>query len=218
MVCSEACAEIYAIMKEKHTDLIKKIIHILAVLAVLWFGQRSFRLLIVAKQSGDVGGAIGNLLMVVFWSLCLGALLAPDFSGWLADKFFGLIFPKNEGKVIKEYSHIKALTAQGYYDRAIEEYKKELDNDPMNHDLMLEIAQIYHENLKNFDLAVEYYNKALALITDDNTWVFVKNRLADIYLSDLDDKDKAAVVLNDIITKLPDTKYARQAGDRIKNM
>ena len=205
-------------MKEKHTDLIKKIIHILVVLVVLWFGQRTLKLLIIAKGSGDAGGAIANLLLVVFWSLCLGALLAPDFSGWLADKFFGLIFPKNEGKVIKEYSHIKALTAQGYYDRAIEEYKKELDNDPMNHDLMLEIAQIYHENLKNFDLAVEYYNKALALITDDNTWVFVKNRLADIYLSDLDDKDKAAVVLNDIITKLPDTKHAQQASDRIKNL
>ena len=205
-------------MKEKYQDVLKKSIHVLVVLTVLWFGQRSFRLLIIAKQSGDAGGAIVNLLLVVFWSLCLGALLAPDFSGWLADKFFGLIFPKNEGKVIKEYSHIKALTAQGYYDRAIEEYKKELDNDPMNHDLMLEIAQIYHENLKNFDLAVEYYNKALALITDDNTWVFVKNRLADIYLSDLDDKDKAAVVLNDIITKLPDTKHAQQASDRIKNL
>ena len=205
-------------MKEEYSDIFKKSIHILAVFVVLWFGQKSLKLLIIAKESGDKIGAVANLLIMVFLALCIGALLAPNFSSYLADKSFELIFSKNKGKVRKEYSHIKALTIQGYYDKAVEEYKKELDNDPMNHDLMFEIAQIYHENLKNFDLAIEYYNKALALITDDNTWVFVKNRLADIYLSDLDDKDKAAVVLNDIITKLPDTKYARQAGDRIKNM
>ena len=205
-------------MKEEYSDIFKKSIHILAVFIVLWFGQKSLKLLIIAKESGDKIGAVVNLLIMVFLALCIGALLAPDFSGWLADKFFELIFSKNKGKVRKEYSHIKALTIQGYYDKAVEEYKKELDNDPDNHNLMLEIAQIYHENLKNFDLAIEYYNKALALITDDNTWVFVKNRLADIYLSDLDDKDKAIVVLNDIITKLPDTKYAQQAGDRIKNL
>ena len=195
-------------MKEEYSDIFKKSIHILAVFVVLWFGQKSLKLLIIAKESGDKIGAVVNLLIMVFLALCIGALLAPNFSSYLADKFFELIFSKNKGKVRKEYSHIKALTIQGYYDKAVEEYKKELDNDPDNHNLMLEIAQIYHENLKNFDLAIEYYNKALALITDDNTWVFVKNRLADIYLSDLDDKDKAAVVLNDIITKLPDTKYA----------
>ncbi|MFH1905505.1 MAG: hypothetical protein ABIK53_08305 [bacterium] len=205
-------------MREKYQDVLKKSIHVLAVLVVLWFGQRTLKLLIIAKQSGDAGGAIANLLIMVFWALCLGALLAPDFSGWLADKFFGFIFPKNKGKVIKECSRIKALTAQGYYDRAVEEYKKELDNDPINHDLMLEIAQIYHENLKSFDLAIEYYNKALDFITDSNTWVFVKNRLVDIYLNNLNSKDKAAIVLNDIITKLPDTKHAQQAGDRIKNL
>ncbi|MBU0477320.1 hypothetical protein KKC91_01980 [bacterium] len=205
-------------MREKYQDVLKKSIHILAVLVVLWFGQKSLKLLSIAKQSGDVGGAIGNLLIMVFWALCLGFLLAPDFSGWLADKFFELIFPKNKGKVLKEYSRIKALTAQGYYDRAVEEYKKELDNDPMNHNLMLEIAQIYHENLKSFDLAVEYYNKALDFITDSNTWVFVKNRLADIYINNLNSKDKAAIVLNDIITKLHDTKHAQQASDRIKNL
>ncbi len=205
-------------MRGKYQDVFKKSIHVLAVIVVLWFGQRSFRLLIIAKQSGDTGSAIVNLLLVVFWALCLGVLLAPDFSGWLADKFFELIFPKNKGKVAKEYSHIKALTAQGHYDRAIEEYKKELDNEPMNYDLILEIAQIYHENLKSYNLAVEYYNKALDFITDSNTWVFVKNRLADIYLDNLDSKNKAAIVLNDIITKLPDTKYARQACDRIKNL
>ena len=205
-------------MKEEYSDIFKKSIHILAVFVVLWFGQKSLKLLIIAKESGDKIGAVVNLLIMVFLALCIGALLAPNFSSYLADKFFELIFSKNKGKVRKEYSHIKALTIQGYYDKAVEEYKKELDNDPMNHDLMLEIAQIYHENLKNFDLAIEYYNKALDFITDSNTWVFVKNRLADIYLSDLDDKDKAVVVLNDIITKLPDTKYARQAGDRIKNM
>ncbi len=205
-------------MREKYQDILKKSIHVLTVLVVLWFGQRSFRLLIIAKQSGDAGGAIVNLLLVVFWALCLGALLAPDFSSYLADKFFGLIFPKNKGKVAKEYSRIKALTAQGHYDKAIEEYKKELDNDTMNYNLILEIAQIYHENLKSYNLAVEYYNKALGFITDSNTWVFVKNRLADIYVNNLDSKDKAAVVLNDIITKLPDTKYAQQAGDRIKNL
>ena len=205
-------------MKEEYSDIFKKSIHILAVFVVLWFGQKSLKLLIIAKESGDKIGAVVNLLIMVFLALCIGALLAPNFSSYLADKFFELIFSKNKGKVRKEYSHIKALTIQGYYDKAVEEYKKELDNDPGNHNLMLEIAQIYHENLKNFDLAIEYYNKALAIITDDNTWVFVKNRLADIYLSNLDDKDKVAIVLNDIITKLPDTKYARQAGDRIKNM
>ena len=205
-------------MKEEYSDIFKKSIHILAVFVVLWFGQKSLKLLIIAKESGDKIGAVVNLLIMVFLALCIGALLAPNFSSYLADKFFELIFSKNKGKVRKEYSHIKALTIQGYYDKAVEEYKKELDNDPMNHDLMFEIAQIYHENLKNFDLAIEYYNKALALITDDNTWVFVKNRLADIYLNNLNDKDKAAIVLNDIITKLPDTKYAWQAGDRIKNL
>ena len=71
-------------MREKYQDILKKSIHVLTVLIVLWFGQRSFR--------------------------------------------FELIFPKNKGKVIKEYSHIKALTAQGHYDRAVEEYKKELDH------------------------------------------------------------------------------------------
>ncbi len=205
-------------MREKYQDILKKSIHVLTVLVVLWFGQRSLRLLIIAKQSGDAVGAIGNLLIMVFFALCLGALLAPDFSSYLADEFFEFVFPKNKGKVTKEYSLIKALTVQGRYEKAIEEYKKELDNDPMNHDLILEIAQIYHENLKNFDLAAEYYNKALDFITDSNTWVFVKNRLADIYISNLNSKDKAYIVLNDIITKLPDTKHARQAGDRITNL
>ena len=47
--------------------------------------------------------------------------------------------------------------------------------------------------------------------------MFVKNRLADIYINNLNSQDKATIVLNDIITKLPDTKHAQQAGDRIKN-
>ena len=67
-------------------------------------------------------------------------------------------------------------------------------------------------------LAVEHYNKALDFITDSNTWVFVQNRLADIYINNLSSKDKAAVVLNDIIIKFPDTKFAQKAGDRIKSL
>lgn len=68
--------------------------------------------------------------------------------------------PENEYQRIKEQA--EQAVAQKDFDSAINIYVKELEKDPNNTDLIVDIGNLY-SNLKQYSLAEEYYSRAFEL-------------------------------------------------------
>lgn len=193
---------------------------LIKTIIVCFFGGLFIKL--VMGMSGAIDSearfaAIGCFLLAVMCALVIAIVLAPSLTEKCSDSFFNLLYPQPK-KVSKTYGRARTYLVNEKYPEAIEEYRKAWEEDPDDVNAILQIADIYNHKLKDYKKAIPEYEKALAMRIDDNQWVFVRNQLADIYAQPLKQPRKAIAQLKEIIAKFPQTKYAQQAGERIKRL
>lgn len=161
--------------------------------------------------------AVGKLVTIGILSIPIG------FITWdIAGNFFGesatsLIFSSGKIEKIKHYSKARAFAIQHKFEEAIKLYQELIEDDKNDITAYLELAEIYHDKLKDYSAAFNCYNKIEKYSTENSDIIFAINRKVDIYLHDKK-YSEAIEELEKIIERLPDIKDAMRAEERIKKL
>ena len=170
------------------------------------------------------GLAVRNPFLGVFLCLSGGAMLALIWAPPITDAFAeGLASLLDSGGQDDErqpiYSPAVARRNAGEYQEAIVEIRKELERFPDDITGHLLLASIQAENLRELAAATQTIHRFCSLPDLAPQHVCsALYALADWHLAQGHDPVTARCILEEVITRLPDTEYARSAALRLAHL
>jgi TolA-binding protein len=152
-------------------------------------------------------------------TLCLGVLLAHDFSHLVAERFHKFIL-SDEGEGIKapEYDRAEQVWADGRHLEAIQLMRDYLKRHPRELYVALRIAEIYEKDLGNYLAAVLEYEEVLKHHLRPEQWGWAAIHLANLYSGKLNQTDKAVALLRRIDSEYGETSAAVKARARLSQL
>lgn len=110
----------------------------------------------------------------------------------------------------------RAAVARGDYQEAIDLYQKVLSEDAKNQQAWIDQANIQQKKLNNPQAAIETLQLALSSHDwPDNDEGYFMSRIADIQLNDLENKQAAVQLLQEIIDTFPNTRHSANATHKL---
>ncbi len=206
----------------------RKIFIFLKIIALIILVIIALKLRIVAISSTG-NDAIYKVPLFVLPLLLIGFIIWDLFGDQISEPFASFLLQSGE-KISKPkyYSKARALLAQNKTEEAIKIYEKLLNEDKSDITAYCELADIYHEKLKDYSTAFKYYEKMEEYAREDTDMIFAINRKVDIYLANEDYSNpeperarfraKAIEELTKITQKFPKLKDAVRAEERIKKL
>ena len=117
-----------------------------------------------------------------------------------------------------EYSVAEARVKEGKYQEAIDEYRKVIVEHPDDVYPHLRIADLALTHLKDTKLAELELLSAVAKAQGEDTTAIAAGRLADFYQFTLQQPRRALEVMKQLREKIPGTKQAQRAEERIATL
>jgi tetratricopeptide (TPR) repeat protein len=165
----------------------------------------------------DIGFEIAIALL--FYAALLWVLFGLPLVKRAGEKAAAIYFGDESAmRVMPEYSVAQARLKEGRYLEAVAEYQKVIEQFPQDIHAHLQIAEIAVEKLNNFGLAELELRSALAKATTPDAVAMAAHRLADFYQLKLQQSSRAIEVMEQLQTRLPETKHALGAKQRIDLM
>ena len=124
----------------------------------------------------------------------------------------------DSSKITPEYSVAEARVNTGKYPEAIEEYRKVILKHPDDMYPHLRIADIALKHLQDAKIAETELQEALAKAKGEDSAALAAGRLADLYQLTLHEPARALEVMKQLREKIPGSKQARLAEERIANL
>ena len=158
---------------------------------------------------------------VIMMSLFYGIMLFYLF-GWPMIQRVGerignsLYMPSDDNfQIMPEYSVAEARAQAGKYQEAVDEYRKVIAEHPDDIYPHLRIAEFALNELNDVKLAELELLSAIAKAKGSDSTALAAGRLADFYQVTLHDPARALEVMKQLREKIPGTKQARLAEERI---
>jgi hypothetical protein len=121
---------------------------------------------------------------------------------------------------VEQYSYQQALVMQGRVDDALASFEAIITQDPVTIDARLRAAELYDRERKNVVRAAALFREVQRIPTvSAGQFIFVTNRLVDLYTGPLNEPGKALVELRRLIEMHPTSpaaEHARAALVRLK--
>ena len=134
----------------------------------------------------------------------------------IAEHTFSFYTPSDDSsQITPEYSVAEARVNTGKYAEAIEEYRKVIIRHPDDMYPHLRIADIALKHLQDAETAEVELQVALAKAGGEDSSALAAGRLADLYQLTLHDPGRALDVMKQLREKIPGTKQAKLAEERI---
>jgi len=118
-------------------------------------------------------------------------------------------------RIVPEYSLAEARANEGKYRDAVDEYRKVAAQHPDDIYPHLRIAELALHHLNDVKLAERELMSAFGKATGPDSTALAANRLADLYQDTLHDPARALEVVKQLRERIPDTKQAKLAEERI---
>jgi len=200
---------------------LKTIANVIRWLLTLGVGFFLFRWAISATRGGEGLGlrfdiAFEVVIAAVFYGLFLFLLFGRSAVSKVGDKFAGLYMPSDEHmRIVPEYSVAEARANEGKYQEAVDEYRKVIAEHPDDIYPHLRIAELALNHLGDHHLFEIELLSALGKAEGEVSIVMAAGRLADFYQLTLNDPARALEVMKQVREKIPGTKRADLADERI---
>ena len=134
----------------------------------------------------------------------------------IGDKVSGLYMPSDSSfRLMPEYSLAEARVKKGKYQEAVEEFRKIIVEHPDDIHPHLRIADLALSHLNDVKLAESELVLAFAKAKGEYTVALAAGRLADFCQHTLHDPARALEVMKQLREKIPGTKQANLAKERI---
>jgi hypothetical protein len=157
-----------------------------------------------------------GFILAAFYGFLLFGLFGWPMIQHVADRVASLFTGRDEDvRIVPEYSVAEARASVGKYQAAIDEYRKVIAEYPDDIYPHLRIAEMAVEKLKDVKLGELELLSAIGKATGKDSTALAAGRLADFYQHTLQDPARALDVMKQLCEKIPGTKQARLAEERI---
>ena len=198
---------------------LERIIFWVRVLIAFVLGSMLFRFAESVISHADIAGGIMVLVLLLMYGVVLFLLFGHSFLNRIADPFARLYVPGDENfRIAPEYSIPEARVNAGKYAQAIEEYRKVIVEHPEDIYPHLRIADIALKHLQDVKIAELDLMTAVAKATGEDSAAMAAGRLADLYQLILHEPARALQVMKQLCEKIPGTKQAKLAEERIATL
>jgi tetratricopeptide (TPR) repeat protein len=195
---------------------LERIIFWVRVLIAFVLGSLLFRFAESVISHADIAGGIMVMVLLLMYGVVLFLLFGHSFLNRIADPFVRLYLPGDENfRIAPEYSIPEARVNAGKYAQAIEEYRKVIVEHPEDIYPHLRIADIALKHLQDAKTAELDLMTALAKSLGEDSAALAAGRLADLYQHTLHEPARALEVMKQLREKIPGTKQAKLAEERI---
>jgi outer membrane protein assembly factor BamD (BamD/ComL family) len=169
----------------------------------------------------DYLAAFGAAAMMAGFLVLIGIIaflvIGRPLVNKLGDKVGSLFNPGDDGRPARpEYSIAESQVKKGRYDDAIAEYRKVIEQFPTDTSAHVRIAQLAVERLNDIKLAELELLSAIAKASGEDAAALASHRLADLYQHTRREPVRAIEVMRQLAARLPGTKEARRAEERIQ--
>ena len=148
--------------------------------------------------------------------VCLGLLVAHDFSHFAAHRFQKFIFDDDLGSgKDPEYEEAEKVWANGNHLEAIQLMRDYLKSHPREQYVAIRIAEIYEKDLGNYLAAALEYEEILKKKLPDQRWGWAAIHLANLYSGKLSRGQDAIALLQRIVAEYGHTAAAKKARERL---
>src|SRR6185503_1175984 len=157
----------------------------------------------------------------------LAAIVAGIGTGWFAiglsnaagDTYKRFMVDGTSTPYVEQYSYQQALVMQGKTDEALESFEAVIAEKPDEFDPRVKAAELYARDKRNFVRAAELFREAQRIpAVTAGQFVYVTNRLTDLYTGPLNEPGKALVELRKLIDKYPGSPAAENARDALATL
>ena len=160
-----------------------------------------------------------KFIVVVALGGVVGVLFVTFILPEIGDRIGAFFYTPPEMIQPDERQKAMAKIAQGDYEGAIDLFKKVAKNEPEDRFPIVEIAKIQVEQFNNPDAAIETLVTALAREGwRDNDSAFFHFRVAEIYLEDKKEPEKAREIYQEVIEKFPETRHSANATHKLHEL
>ena len=144
------------------------------------------------------------------------ALVSAKSAGWTWKR---LMMDGTSTPYIEQYSYQQSLVMQGRVDDALASFESIITEQPSAIDPRLRAAELYDREKKNFQRAAALFREVQRLESvSSGQFVYVTNRLVDLYAGPLGDPGCALVELRRLIDRCPGTPAAAHARSALARM
>ena len=158
----------------------------------------------------------GMLVLCLFCGLVVFAIVLYPMLHKIGGKTSGLFMPSDEHmRIVPEYSVAEARANEGKYQEAVDEYRKVIAKHPEDLYPHLRIAELALNHLNDLKLVETELLSALGMAEGEVSIALAAGRLADLYQLTLNDPARALEVMKKVREKIPGTKRADLADERI---
>lgn len=111
----------------------------------------------------------------------------------------------------------RSKVAQGDWDGAIEAFRQAAAADPLNRLPYVEIAKIQLEQLEDPAAAAKTLREAIeGQEWQENDAAYLMFRLAEIYDTNLEDRNSAGTIMQQVIEQFPETRHSANARHKLR--
>ena len=165
------------------------------------------------KNTSAVMSYGAGLFVVI---ICLGLLIAHDFSWFAAHRFEKFIFDEDlEGVKHPEYEEAEKAWANGDFLQSIQLMRDYLKERPREQYVAIRIAEIYENDLGNYLAAALEYEEILKKKLPDQRWAWAAIHLSNLYSGKLSRTQDAIALLQRIVAEYGHTAAAKKARERL---
>jgi len=158
----------------------------------------------------------GTLVLCIFFSLVVCYFVVYPLIRKLGAKTSTLFMPSDEHmRIVPEYSVAEARAKKGEYRDAVDEYRKVIEKYPEDVYPHLRIAELALNHLQDHKLVETELRAAVEKAEGETSIALAAGRLADFYQLTLNDPGRALEVMKRVCEKIPNTKEAYLATERI---
>ena len=158
----------------------------------------------------------GGILLAFLSAGLIGVAFVLDILPRIAEKATHAVYDSDE-MIEKDIMHdARALFAQGEYEACIEAYRQVAEQDPDNRFPWVEIAKIQKDNLDDVAASIATLREALEHKEwEANDAAFFMFRLAELYDQNMEDRESARSILEQVIELLPETRHSANARHKL---
>ena len=195
----------------------RKVTRVLFILGLIWLEFILYKNVVHIRDSDNPDNTKLMVLFVsiIFVAIIIGVITAliiiPSIGEMIGNFFY------NPNQEIEKNAHSDAMAkiAQGDYEGAIGEYRKNLEENPEDMHALSEIIHLYCDKLHDHDAAERFLEDALQKEWPPEQGAFIASRLVDVYWNHKRDAARAKHVLEQITETMPNTRHSANAVHRL---
>lgn len=173
---------------------------------------------VLASQVRHPSVLMGIACAVGAFAAASGSFVLSQGTGWWWRRF---MVDGTSTPYVEQYSYQQSLVMQGRLDEALASFEAIIAEQPAAIDPRLRAAELYDRDKKNYPRAASLFREVQRIDSaSSGQFIYVTNRLADLFAGPLNQPGKALVELRRLIERYPTTPaadHARAALARLKD-